>query len=225
MSDLDTTSKRRSGLQVGQPYIIAAPEPTLLLGDINNADRQHIALTYSGILVATIVGTSALVLPFPVMSATGSQKQIGTSALVLPFPVLSTVGLQVIDNVDAPLVLPFPVLSATGKEVYTATPALVLPFPVILATGEQKQIATSALVLPFPILSSTGMLISEGEAVFILPFPVLYAADQHTPLPFVLLEATIPVPDFTTILSIPEFSNTLAITKQTTVIRKIVRTI
>lgn len=49
MPDLDNTSKRRSSIQILAPYNLAPPEPT---GDIDQADRQHIAWTYSGILAA-----------------------------------------------------------------------------------------------------------------------------------------------------------------------------
>lgn len=52
MADLDTTSKRRSGVQVLNPAFVTPPEPTLVLGDIDQGDRQHIALRYSGILAA-----------------------------------------------------------------------------------------------------------------------------------------------------------------------------
>ena len=52
MADLDNTSKRRSSVQILEPYNAAPPEPTLVFGDINQADRQHIAWSYSGILAA-----------------------------------------------------------------------------------------------------------------------------------------------------------------------------
>ncbi len=57
MADLDTTSKRRSSVHLMQPPIIAFPEPTLVLGDINQADRQHLALMYSGILASGAAAT------------------------------------------------------------------------------------------------------------------------------------------------------------------------
>lgn len=52
MADLDTTSKRRSGVQLMLPPFGTPPEPTLALGDINQGDRQHIALMYSGVLAS-----------------------------------------------------------------------------------------------------------------------------------------------------------------------------
>lgn len=51
MADLDTTSKRRSGLQTGHPFVVAFPEPTAASGNIDAADRQHVASVYAGILV------------------------------------------------------------------------------------------------------------------------------------------------------------------------------
>jgi hypothetical protein len=52
MADLDTTSKRRSSVQILESYNPSPPLPTLLFGDIDQGDRQHIAWTYSGILAA-----------------------------------------------------------------------------------------------------------------------------------------------------------------------------
>ena len=46
MADLDTTSKRRSSVQILMPFDIAPPDPD---GVLNQGDRQHIAKTYSGI--------------------------------------------------------------------------------------------------------------------------------------------------------------------------------
>lgn len=57
MADLDTTSKRRSGVQFLRPPFNTPPEPTLVLGDISQGDRQHIALMYSGIAAASPGGT------------------------------------------------------------------------------------------------------------------------------------------------------------------------
>jgi hypothetical protein len=50
VANLDTRSKRASSVQIKEPYNLAPPEPTLVFGDIDQADRQHIAWTYSGIL-------------------------------------------------------------------------------------------------------------------------------------------------------------------------------
>lgn len=47
MADLDTTSKRRSSLQLMQPAFATPPSPD---STISQGDRQHIALMYSGIL-------------------------------------------------------------------------------------------------------------------------------------------------------------------------------
>jgi hypothetical protein len=49
MPDLDNTSKRRSSVQILMTPILAPPAPD---GTISQADRQHIAWTYSGILAA-----------------------------------------------------------------------------------------------------------------------------------------------------------------------------
>lgn len=52
MANLDTRSKRASSVQVLSPWVLAPPAPD---GLIDGGDRQHIAWTYSGILVATLV--------------------------------------------------------------------------------------------------------------------------------------------------------------------------
>ena len=52
MADLDTVSKRRSHLHLLKPYSADIPWPTLVLGDIDQADRQHLVWLYSGILAA-----------------------------------------------------------------------------------------------------------------------------------------------------------------------------
>ena len=49
---LDTRSKRASSVQVLMPYIIASVMPD---GTLNQGDRQHIALSYSGILSGNVV--------------------------------------------------------------------------------------------------------------------------------------------------------------------------
>lgn len=49
MADLDNTSKRRSSVQILVPSTLA---PLLPDGAIAQADRQHIAISYSGILAA-----------------------------------------------------------------------------------------------------------------------------------------------------------------------------
>ena len=50
MADLDTTSKRRSSVQILMPFTMAPPLPD---GTLDQGDRQHIALSYSGILAAS----------------------------------------------------------------------------------------------------------------------------------------------------------------------------
>ena len=50
MADLDSVSKRRSHVHMLKPYSADIPWPTLVLGDIDQADRQHFAWLYSGIL-------------------------------------------------------------------------------------------------------------------------------------------------------------------------------
>jgi hypothetical protein len=52
MADLDTTNKRRSGLQVMRPPFGVMVEPTGLDG-LGRDDRQHLALMYGGILAAS----------------------------------------------------------------------------------------------------------------------------------------------------------------------------
>lgn len=53
MANLDTRSKRASSLQVMQPWQTSQNAPTLVTGDIDQGDRQHIAWSYSGILAAS----------------------------------------------------------------------------------------------------------------------------------------------------------------------------
>ena len=56
MADLDTTSKRRSSVHTLNIWSTALPEPTLVFGDIDQGDRQHIVWDYSGILAVVITG-------------------------------------------------------------------------------------------------------------------------------------------------------------------------
>ena len=53
MADLDTTSKRRSAVQIMESYNLAPPAPD---GTISQLDRQHIAWTYSGISALAAAG-------------------------------------------------------------------------------------------------------------------------------------------------------------------------
>lgn len=46
MADLDSTSKRRSSVQLLNPFVMS---PLLPDGTIAQADRQHVAVSYSGI--------------------------------------------------------------------------------------------------------------------------------------------------------------------------------
>lgn len=54
MADLDSASKRRSHVHMLKPYSADIPWPTLVLGDIDQGDRQHFAWLYSGILAAAV---------------------------------------------------------------------------------------------------------------------------------------------------------------------------
>ena len=56
MANLDTTNKRRSGLQVMKPPFGVMVEPTGIDG-IAQDDRQHLAFMYGGILAAAAGGT------------------------------------------------------------------------------------------------------------------------------------------------------------------------
>lgn len=47
MSDLDSTSKRRSSVQAALTFVAAPPLPD---GTLDAGDRQHMAYTYSGVL-------------------------------------------------------------------------------------------------------------------------------------------------------------------------------
>lgn len=53
MANLDTTSKRRSGQQQMQAFVLAPPAPD---GSLTKPDRQHIAMYYSGIAAASAGG-------------------------------------------------------------------------------------------------------------------------------------------------------------------------
>lgn len=75
MANLDTTSKRRSSVQILSPYILA---PLLPDSTIGQGDRQHIAWSYSGILSAgTITGTVACSLGEFVSAAEGTHSGVG----------------------------------------------------------------------------------------------------------------------------------------------------
>lgn len=53
MADLDTRSKRASSVQLLVPSLVAPPLPD---NSISQADRQHIAWTYSGISSVAAAG-------------------------------------------------------------------------------------------------------------------------------------------------------------------------
>ena len=78
MADLDTTSKRRSGVRMLQGYSSAVPEPTIVLGDIDQGDRQHIATHYSGILA----GGAAASFGRPLVNAGLVNRSIINAGLV-----------------------------------------------------------------------------------------------------------------------------------------------
>lgn len=69
MADLDTRSKRASSIQTLKSYVIAPPLPD---GTIGQGDRQHIAFTYSGIVLGIFV--------YPL---SGSITYTGNSPLIL----------------------------------------------------------------------------------------------------------------------------------------------
>jgi hypothetical protein len=52
MANLDTTSKRRSSVGLLSGWLLAPPKPD---GTLDAGDRQHIALSYSGILAGAFV--------------------------------------------------------------------------------------------------------------------------------------------------------------------------
>ena len=52
MANLDTRSKRASSVGILLPFMISPPLPD---GTIDQGDRQHIALSYSGIHAAALV--------------------------------------------------------------------------------------------------------------------------------------------------------------------------
>lgn len=58
MADLDTVSKRASSVQLRKPWAISPPLPD---GTIDQGDRQHIALTYSGILAGAAAAVTSQV--------------------------------------------------------------------------------------------------------------------------------------------------------------------
>ena len=67
MADLDSTSKRRSSVQVLLPFASAPPDPD---GDLDQGDRQHAAMSYSGVLAG------AAVTPPPVVVSGGGWRQL-----------------------------------------------------------------------------------------------------------------------------------------------------
>lgn len=70
MANLDTTNKRRSGLQIMRPPFGVMIEP-LGLDGIARDDRQHLALMYGGILASAPSGTS-----IPVLMASYRRRRV-----------------------------------------------------------------------------------------------------------------------------------------------------
>lgn len=62
---VDTRSKRASAIQTLIPYIVAPPAPDSTL---DQGDRQHIALSYSGILSAAPVVATPILFAVPLRS-------------------------------------------------------------------------------------------------------------------------------------------------------------
>ena len=52
MANLDTTSKRRSSVSLFSGWLLAPPLPD---GTVDQGDRQHIGLSYSGVLASGAV--------------------------------------------------------------------------------------------------------------------------------------------------------------------------
>lgn len=74
MADLDTTSKRRSSVQILAPYNLAPPAPD---GTLDQGDRQHIAWAYSGVLAqAPPTGGGGLILDSAILRGTISHGVI-----------------------------------------------------------------------------------------------------------------------------------------------------
>lgn len=148
-------------------------------GDTSNIACSALYLMVAWVEQTLFESTSALTLPFPIMTAAGSQVNQATSALILPFPIMTSDGDQVMQATSS-LVLPFPVLTATG--IYTpatreGTASLILPFPIITASGQQIEIASSGFILPFPILTASGTHTDiQGNASLVLPFPIMEAS-------------------------------------------------
>jgi hypothetical protein len=75
MANLDTTSKRRSSVQILSPYLLA---PLLVDSTIGQGDRQHIAWTYSGIFsTGAVIGTAACNISEFVSAASGTHSGVG----------------------------------------------------------------------------------------------------------------------------------------------------
>jgi hypothetical protein len=56
---VNTPSKRRSSVNLLSPWQGSPPSPTDTAGVIDQADREHIAWTYSGILAAPLAPVEA----------------------------------------------------------------------------------------------------------------------------------------------------------------------
>lgn len=52
---LDTSTKRRSSVGICQPWMLAPPSPTDTAGTVDQADQQHGAWSYSGILAVVYI--------------------------------------------------------------------------------------------------------------------------------------------------------------------------
>lgn len=157
MADLDTTSKRRSAVQLLHPWLNTPPVPTLALGDIDQADRQHLALIYGGIAASStgVTGTSAIAIGPLVLSGTGSQTQTGTSAIAIGLVVLSGTGTQQQVGTSSIAIGPL-VLLATGSQTQTGTSALAIGPIVIIATGSQAQTSTGSIAIGLIEVSGVG---------------------------------------------------------------------
>ena len=156
----------------------------------------------NSVLLAQGLGTSALKLPFPVLTSIGNMRPKATSALKLPFPWITATGVHTVTTASgiSALVLPFPVMTATGRKTYPGSAVLVLPFPVLTATGLLRDIAAGTLVLPFPVMAGTGLYTpptAAGVGALTLPFPTMAGVGVMRPqgvgalvLPFPVMTAS-----------------------------------
>jgi len=188
---VDTRDKRSNCLNVANPWKFSAPNPDGTLA--TQADRQHIAYVYRGILIGgqAHTATASLTAPKATLSASAESADpvfSATSALTTPKATISASGTTTEPTVSgtAALTAPKAILVGIGDyqdEPFAGTSALTSPKATLAANASNEQAveASSALTTPKATLAATATFEQYfvGASVLTSPKAILAATGDY----------------------------------------------